>query len=424
MRGKNSGALRPWTYLISFGLGGAASGLIACISVLMMLSRGLSLSMISLAMALNFSAAVLLEIPSGIAGDLWGRKRVWVFSKLVSMGAMLCYCFGSAPVVLAGCVANGVGTAFSSGTLDALYMERWLHARGGQGVGKAGMWNSIVQYGSQAAGSLAGGLLSTIPLFGRAYTVNLTLALGLILAMTVWTIFTVPADSPARKRPARAGKGPLAQMAQQGKSALQTATGTPVLLLSLLGALVVGFSTVGIELYWQPHMQALAGGGEIGPLLGLLSCGGMAAVVAGNVATAHFTARVCTERGRVALYLAARLLMTGFMILSAVLLRLPAFCAMYLLYYLAMGMQDNADAVLLHGTARDEMRGTIMSVQSLLLRLGALASQAVSAAALAFLSVPALWLLLAAALGTGTAACVLAYAAAGRKRRRTLREGS
>ncbi len=121
MQKKNENALRPWAYLAGFGMVGASSGLFTCISTLLLLSRGLSLSMASLAMSLNFITVLVLEMPSGIAGDLWGRKRVWILSRILSLAGVFCFCFGNIPVVLLGNILFGAGVAFSSGTLDALY---------------------------------------------------------------------------------------------------------------------------------------------------------------------------------------------------------------------------------------------------------------------------------------------------------------
>lgn len=198
-------------------------------------------------------------------------------------------------------------------------------------------------------------------------------------------------------------------MAFQGKKALLAARHSPVLLVILLGAGILGFTTSGVEIYWQPQLQTLAGEGEIGLLLGLLSSGSMIAVVLGNILAAQISARIPTEKGRVALYFLFRLAMTLCMVLAACLLRLPAFCTFYILYYLAMGWQDNADAVLLHQSAEDAVRGTIMSTESLALRLGGLVSQLLSAAVLAVTGIPVLWLLLAAVLGMGAIFCGAGY---------------
>jgi len=408
MQKKNENALRPWAYLAGFGMVGASSGLFTCISTLLLLSRGLSLSMASLAMSLNFITVLVLEMPSGMAGDLWGRKRVWILSRILSLAGVFCFCFGNIPVVLLGNILFGAGVAFSSGTLDALYMERWMHARGKESTGKAGMWSSIVQYGCQALGSLVGGVLSSTPFLGYQYGANLMLMAALLLVAIFWVIGTVPEDS--RKKTVSMKKGnPLGEMASQGKKALLAARHSPVLLVILLGAGILGFTTSGVEIYWQPQLQTLAGEGEFGLLLGLLSSGSMIAVVLGNILAAQISARIPTEKGRVALYFLSRLAMTLCMVLAACLLRLPAFCTFYILYYLAMGWQDNADAVLLHQSAEDAVRGTIMSAESLALRLGGLVSQLLSAAVLAVTGIPILWLLLAAVLGMGALFCGAGY---------------
>lgn len=406
--GKSRNSLRPWVYLAGFSMSGFSLGLITCINTLLFLSRGLSLSLFSLAIGLNFITVMVLEMPSGIAGDLWGRKRVWMISRVMTLASLACYAFGNVPVVLLGCVLSGAGVAFSSGTLDALYMERWMHERGENALGKAQMWYSAIQYSSMGIGSLAGGILSGFPLWGIPYNGNLMTAFVLTAAALIWIGFLIPQDTPHREKSQNSAP-PTRQMLEQGKQALIAARKSPVLMVCLIGAVVMGFTTSGIELYWQPHLEALAENREIGFLLGLLSFAGMAAVVLGSVVSGKLSPLVKTERGRIRVYLAARLAMALIIIAAALWLRLPAFCLLYTLYYLVMGCQDTMDAVLLQSNARDEMRGTLMSVQSFALRLGGLVSQLLSAAVLAFLGIPVLWLLLAAVFLLGSGFCGIYY---------------
>lgn len=403
--GKSSDSLRPWVYLAGFSMSGFSLGLITCINTLIFLSRGLSLSLFSLAVGLNFIAVMALEMPSGIAGDLWGRKRVWMISRVMTLASLACYAFGNVPVVLLGCVLSGAGIAFSSGTLDALYMERWMHERGENALGKAQMWYSAIQYSSMGTGSLAGGILSGFPLWGIPYNGNLMTAFVLTAAALIWIGFLIPKDLPQQEKTA----SPTGQMLEQGKKALAAARKSPVLMVCLIGAVVMGFTTSGMELYWQPHLETLAENREIGFLLGLLSFAGMAAVVLGSVVSGKLSTLVKTEQGRIRIYLAARLAMALVMITAALWLRLPAFCLLYTLYYLVMGCQDTMDAMLLQSNALDEMRGTLMSVQSFALRLGGLVSQLLSAAVLAFLGIPVLWLLLAAVFLLGSSFCGIYY---------------
>lgn len=407
--GKAAGAsLHPWAYLASFGMSGFSLGLTTCINTLIFLSRGLSLSLFSLAIGLNFITVMALEMPSGIAGDLWGRKRVWMISRVMTLASLACYAFGNVPVVLLGCVLSGAGIAFSSGTLDALYMERWMHERGENALGKAQMWYSAVQYSSMGIGSLVGGILSGFSLWGIPYNGNLVTAFVLTAAALIWIGFLVPEDIPHREKSQNSAP-PMRQMLEQGKQALAAAKKFPVLMVCLIGAVVMGFTTSGVELYWQPHLETLAENREIGFLLGLLSFAGMAAVVLGSVVSGKLSTLVKTEQGRIRIYLAARLAMALVMITAALWLRLPAFCLLYTLYYLVMGCQDTMDAMLLQSNALDEMRGTLMSVQSFALRLGGLVSQLLSAAVLAFLEIPVLWLLLAAVFLLGSGFCGIYY---------------
>ena len=403
--GKSSDSLHPWVYLAGFSMSGFSLGLITCINTLLFLSRGLSLSLFSLAIGLNFITVMALEMPSGIAGDLWGRKRVWMISRVMTLASLACYAFGNVPVVLLGCILSGAGIAFSSGTLDALYMERWMHERGENTLGKAQMWYSAIQYSSMGIGSLVGGILSGFPLWGIPYNGNLMTAFVLTVAALIWIGFLIPKDLPQQEKTA----SPTGQILEQGKKALAAARKSPVLMVCLIGAVVMGFTTSGMELYWQPHLETLAENREIGFLLGLLSFAGMAAVVLGSVVSGKLSPLVKTERGRIRVYLTARLAMALIIIAAALWLRLPAFCLLYTLYYLVMGCQDTMDAVLLQSNARDEMRGTLMSVQSFALRLGGLFSQLLSAAVLAFLGIPVLWLLLAAVFLLGSGFCGIYY---------------
>lgn len=266
---KNSNSLRPWIYLAGFSMSGFSSGLITCINTLLFLSRGLSLSLFSLAIGLNFITVMVLEMPSGIAGDLWGRKRVWMISRVMTLASLACYGFGNVPVVMLGCVLSGAGIAFSSSTLDALYMERWMHERGENSLGKAQMWYSAIQYSSMGIGSLAGGILSGFSLWGIPYNGNLMTAFVLTATALIWIGFLIPQDT-SRREESQNSASLTRQMLEQGKQALAAAGKSPVLMVCLVGAVMMGFATSGVELYWQPHLETLAENRDIGFLLGCL----------------------------------------------------------------------------------------------------------------------------------------------------------
>ena len=88
---------------------------------------------------------------------------------------------------------------------------------------------------------------------------------------------------------------------------------------------------------------------------------------------------------------------------------MPVYLELYITYYLTLGMYACVDSVLVQSeTPGNEVRGTVMSAQSLLQMVGAwLSTGGGRAVAGPRASVPGLWLLCAAVLAGGTAACLV-----------------
>lgn len=408
---------QPWRYLVAFSLQYLAVGVFMCVNTLISLSRGLSLSQVSLGLALASLTALALELPSGMAGDLLGRKRVWLAAACVTALRVVLLLFCTGPVLLLAYVLNGAANALLSGTLDAMYMEEWIHSRGTGTLAKASAWNAAAQTGFMALGSLAGGALATVPFF-RDYTVNLVVMTALQLLALFWVWRMIPAD-PGHRTPQSAARPSLPrQFLAQGCVALDAASGSLSLQLCLLSAAALGFGMIGLEAYWSPRLQQLAApGAELGPLLGVLSCVSMLGALAGSLLCAKFTARCRTQRSRVLAFLITRGLHAAALAAVAFALRVPAFALLFTSYYLATGAQATANDVLLQAAAPDHVRGTLMSVQNLLVHVGTFLCEALAAFWLARGGIASFWLLEAAVLLFGTLA-VGALCLALRARRR------
>ena len=157
--------------------------------------------------------------------------------------------------------------------------------------------------------------------------------------------------------------------------------------------------------YWQPRLLELAGVAP-GVLLGVLSCASMFGAVAGSFLTERLSHRLKKPMG---MYLLTRGLHLFCLAALAFARSVPAFCAWFVLYYLMLGMHSTADDVLLHTHVPGAVRGSVMSVQSLLVSGGVAVSQLAAAAVLARGAIPALWLMQAAVLALGTALCLAWY---------------
>lgn len=68
----------PTSHTLVLALMNGATGLTVPVLTLMLLARGATLETLSLFMGITLIATVALEVPSGIAADVLGRKRLFL----------------------------------------------------------------------------------------------------------------------------------------------------------------------------------------------------------------------------------------------------------------------------------------------------------------------------------------------------------
>lgn len=407
---------QPWRYLTACSLSYLGTGVFMCVNTLVSLSRGMDLAQVSLGLALASLTSLVLELPSGMAGDLFGRKRVWMMAAAAQALQLALFLFAGGPVLLLAYVLNGVSNALISGTLDALYMEGWIHSRGADTLAKASAWNAAAQTGSMAVGSLAGGVLAALPFF-REYTVNLLAVCALRLAALVWVALMIPADAGHGRAQQQTRPSLLRQFMAQGRTAWDAAAASGPLTLCLLSTVALGFGMIGLEAFWKPRLLELApADAQLGPVLGVLSGISMLGALGGSVLCAQFTKHCHTQRRRILAFLLTRTLLAAALLAVAGASKVPSFALLFTGYYLTLGMHSTTEDVVLQGEAPDEARGTLMSVESLLLQVGVFFSQLVSSAWLLRGSIRALWVLEAIVLLGGTALAVGACRRAQRRK--------
>lgn len=390
-------------YAAYFAAGGLSNGFTLSVSTLLLLARGLSLVQVSLAVALQSLVSVALEMPSGMAGDLWGRKKVWLASRAAFAVSLGLYLAASGPLVFLAVLCNGVSNALASGTVDAMFYDAWLADRGQGTLSKANLLRTALSTGGTALGALAGGLLSGVA-FLRPYTANL-LAVAAAQALCLAAVLALPGDT-ARKAPGAGGSGgrmaaALAALAGQAKDTGRAALESPGLLISLSGAVLLGFVIPGPQLYWQPRLEELAGGAGLGVLLGVLSCVSQLGAIAGSLLNVQLAKAV---KSPMACYFLSRLALLGALTGLARAGSTAALAAWFVAYYLLLGMHAGADDVLLQAGAAGGVRGSVIGMQNLLTYAGITAAQ-LAAAALVETGIPFLWGVQAAVLAGGTVLC-------------------
>ncbi len=153
-------------YLILTALRWLPPGLLFPVFIMLPLSRGLSLSELGLAAAMQGLVVFALELPTGGLADSLGRRPVLVLSTVVSIVSIGLFLVAQTFTAFAIAFAlQGVYRALDSGPLDAWYVDTARAADPDAPIGKGMSAHGTVLGVAIAAGSLAsGGLVALHPI--------------------------------------------------------------------------------------------------------------------------------------------------------------------------------------------------------------------------------------------------------------------
>lgn len=148
--------------------------------VLFLLGRGFSLVEVGLAEAIFHVTSMLFEVPSGMAADLFGRKRSLLLSGVMSICSSLCMGYGGAGMIYPGMVFAALSYNLISGTEEALFYDS-LTAVGMTDSYKLKMsWASIIGRACAAAACLFTPIAILLG-YRKTYTLAALLSLTLVL---------------------------------------------------------------------------------------------------------------------------------------------------------------------------------------------------------------------------------------------------
>ncbi|MBX2877642.1 MAG: MFS transporter [Saprospiraceae bacterium] len=176
--------------------------------LLFFIDNGLNFSQIGLIYAARELTTNLLEVPSGILADVYGRKRSLLLAFLVYMLAFLTFYLSADffPLLLA-MIFVGVGDAFRSGTHKGMIMD-YLRLNGweAQKINYYGHTRSWSQLGSAVSALLAGITVFYASNYRIIYLISITPYL-----LNFINIYTYPTelDHPLKQNKKRR-KGPRA----------------------------------------------------------------------------------------------------------------------------------------------------------------------------------------------------------------------
>ena len=378
---RSQGAL---LFLLRFNL-----GICSPVLSLILLSKGATLQTLPLAMGLYSATVILFEVPSGVLADLIGRKRVFLLSCLLNLAAngML---WGADRYLwlMPAMVLNGLGRAFSSGTLDALFVEDAVRRGGEECLRNVTGEMSLCQNIALMLGALTGGVLPVVSGYGAHMLLRLVLTGVTMLLAAVSVSETRPAEASGAGRVTLRGHLRACMAALREKLRL-----SGVLVCDLTLGIFISF----IETYWQSAFLALAGESRR-PLLGVVSAMGFGMQSAGNLVLQRLPIR-----SEWRWYFGLRVLAALGTALFVPGLGVPGFLAGYALIYLLLGGTDVLEQVLLNRMLPDAQRASFLSVSSLSLQAGGLSANLIAAASVGALGFTGLLWLGGGAVLLGTA---------------------
>jgi MFS family permease len=371
-------------YFVYIALKGFGFGLFVSIWVIYLQQRrGLSLAQAALIDTTFFVAAAFGEIPTGVVADVFGRKISMIIGAvLLTAGGFAWATVPTMPLIMVAYVAMGLGLTFQSGAEDALFYESL------QKLGRADDYTRLAGRagatfpGALALGSVVGGLLASIDLI-LPY-----LASTLVLLTMTAVVLTLREPKSDVKTEAKARKT-FGDIFRQSFDLMRE---RPALRYPVLYLALVPLASWLIEsLFLQP--QALALGVPLAGV-GVLFMLAQVANVGGSAWSDQVKARI----GETRLLYTAPVIILGCLILLAALQILPA-----LLLIAVMGFVTSALRPILltriQNAVSDDVRATVISMQSLLFTL----LGAVSQPTLGFIAdragLPSAYIMLAGGLG-------------------------
>lgn len=149
--------------------------------VLFLLSRGFTLVQVGMAEGFFHLVSFLCEVPSGVAADLFGRKRTMAAAGIASMASALLMAFCSSFIgVCASMAFSALGYNLLSGTLQALTYDSLVTAGQEKRYIKVSAVQNTIYRAVRAISSLSS--VAAVALgYMRAYLVSGLLALSSVL---------------------------------------------------------------------------------------------------------------------------------------------------------------------------------------------------------------------------------------------------
>ncbi len=204
--------------------------------------RGMQVQQVVYCEIIYALTVVLLEIPSGVLADRFGRKRLLVINGAIAALEFLLLLFADRFWMFALVVfLSGVGKAFSSGSENALLYDSLLAENRQEDFEKLLGRLSALDFAGTMLAMLSGGVLAEF------YSLELNYILSCASAGLAFVFTLFLREPPMVTR----AQGEMLQAKQYTKQAALLFKAKPLVLLYCLSAAVLGSCLIYLDEFWQ-----------------------------------------------------------------------------------------------------------------------------------------------------------------------------
>jgi MFS family permease len=354
----------------------------------MMLSKGCTIDTLGLVAAIASLSIVVFEFPSGILSDLVGQKKIYLFALLVSIaGYAVILMTNSVLGLVAGFSLYGIGRAFSSGSVEALFINNYIRKEGKEKLHILISWMNSGEIIGLASGALVGGFIPTIwaDLFPgkNKYDGNLLTQICVLSALSVFTLFGVREEKMSEREKKTLGD----HVRESAKIILNDRS----IMLLVLGTMVWGFCFNAIEVFWQPKVKGILGSDSQTWIFGIINSGYFLASLAG-VGIINLALRTRKISQNLILVISRIGVGMLFIVLSLQSSLLP-FAGIYLFLFMVNGMMNIPEGTILNSLLPDEKRSSLLSFSSLMLQTGGIIGSLIFSRLVKALQISGVWVI-------------------------------
>ena len=378
-------------YSLIMFLNSYLTGLLTPVLSLALIDKGASLSNLSIILGLYALSVILLELPSGIMADVFGRKKTFVLSLAAFTVSFLLFLISKGLISL--CIVMmlyGLGRALGSGSFDALFIDYYIDNYGKDKLHNITTRLSVLEASGLSAGALSGGFFPEIsmkflPSIGT-YDLNILVRIILTFVVILLAVFSISENVHKDNKE-------LISIKQHIKNSSSFIFKNATINCIFLSVFSTGFFLSALETYWQPHFITLLTDDSSTRLLGLMAFLYLGAAMLGSILS-NKTIRKYKFNLR-KMYLLMRGAIAILLILTALQTNVPMFIAFYSSIYLVFGVANIPEGVILNHETPNEIRASVLSVKSLTMQIGGLSGSLLYSILIRFMSIPAIWIIAA-----------------------------